>query len=146
VHGTRNRATGQTIAPPFPSETLVEVAGGQAALLFDAAARHGPLNRTVITGSAGPLASHGSDLDQQQVRLATAAGVARPVLQGTWFNDAFAGAMGALLRAVETGGRPLNDACSNLDGLALAFAAIAAAHRGGPVTPGEIRSLREAQS
>ena len=72
--------------------------------------------------------------------------MAQPVLQGAWFNDGFAGTMGALLRAVETGTPPLNDARRNLDSLALAFAAIAAARRGTPVVPGQVRSLREAQS
>ena len=78
VMGTRNRAAGQTVAPPFLSQTLVEFPGGQAAVLFDAATRHGPLDRSVITGSLGTLASHGPDLGQQQVTLTTAAGVAHP--------------------------------------------------------------------
>jgi predicted dehydrogenase len=146
VMATRGYAAGQDVAAPFLSQTLVEFPGGQGALLFDAATRFGPQDRSIITGSAGTLASHGPDLGHQQVTLATAVGLARPVLSGTWFNDGFRGTMGALLCAIETGMPPLNAARGNLDSLALAFAAIAAARRGTAVVPGTVRSLTAATS
>ena len=77
--------------------------------------------------------------------LTTAAGVARPRLEGTWFREGFIGTMGELLTAVEDGREPLNGARGNLDALALVFAAIASAARGVPVAPGEVRSLAEAR-
>ncbi len=49
--------------------------------------------------------------------------------------------MGELLRAIEEGARPDNDARDNLASLALCFAAIASARRGRPVVPGAVRSL-----
>jgi predicted dehydrogenase len=146
VMATRARAGGQDVAAPLLSQTIVEFPGGQAALLFDAATRFGPQDRSIITGTLGTLAAHGPDLGHQTVTLATAAGLARPALTGTWFNDGFRGTMGALLCAAETGQPPLNGARANLDSLALAFAAIAAARRGTAVRPGSIRSLAQAQS
>ena len=144
VYATRARASGQAPQPPMLAQALVAFPGGQAALLFDGATRFGSRDRTIITGTAGTLESTGPDLGHQQVTFTTAAGYSRPVLQGTWFNDGFAGAMGALLRAIETGAPPLHNARDNLSSLKLAFAAIAASHRGVPVVPGTVRSMAEA--
>jgi predicted dehydrogenase len=144
VFATRNAAAGQTPKPPLLAQALVEFPNGQAALLFDGATRQGPRDRTMITGTVGALESTGPDLGRQQVTLTRAAGLARPALEGTWFNDGFAGAMGALLRAVETGRPPIHNARDNLQSLALAFAAIASSHRGAPVRPASVRSLAEA--
>ncbi len=144
VHATTTRAPGQTPRPAMLAQALVAFPGGQAALQFDGATRHGPRDRTVITGSAGTLESIGPDLGQQQVTFTDASGFSRPVLAGTWFNDGFAGAMGALLSAVETGEPPLHNARDNLRSLELAFAAIASSHRGVPVRPGSVRSMTEA--
>ena len=77
--------------------------------------------------------------------LTTAAGMARPKLEGTWFKEGFRGTMGALLKAVEDGAPPLNAARGSLDALALVFAAIASARRGVPVAPGTVRSLAAAR-
>ena len=127
------------------AEALVAFDGGQAALLFDGAARFGAEDRTFVTGSAGTLASRGPDLGNQEVTLTTAAGMARPKLEGTWFKEGFRGTMGALLKAVEDGGRRSTPPASNLDALALVFAAIASARRGEPVAPGTVRSLAAAR-
>ena len=67
-----------------------------------------------MVGTRGTLRSVGPDLGHQTVTLWTEAGVAQPELSGQWFNDGFAGAMGALLVAVETGQPPLNSARGNL--------------------------------
>ncbi len=144
VFATTSRAAGQGVAPPLLAESLIAYPQGQAALLFDAATRHGPMDRTVITGSAGTLESRGPDLGQQTVTLTTAQGRAQPRLTGQWFNDGFVGAMGALLVAIETGTRPTHDARRNLDSLALCLAAIASARRHLPVVPGSVRSLTAA--
>ncbi len=144
VFAARARAASQEVRPPLLARTIVGFAGGQAALAFDGAARFGPEDHTYIGGGAGSLASHGPSLSEQAVTLATAAGVARPVLEGTWFAEGFIGTMGELLRAVEAGEEPSNGARANLASLALVFAAIASSRRREPVEPGTVRSLREA--
>jgi predicted dehydrogenase len=144
VRATRAHAAGQVPKPPLLSQVTVAFEGGQAALLFDGATKFGARDRTLITGTKGTLESTGPDLGRQQVTFANAAGIARPVLEGTWFNDGFAGTMGALLQAIETGVSPLHNARDNLDSLALAFAAIAASRSGDTIVPGSVRSLAEA--
>ena len=134
VFATAGRAEGQTVRAPLLSQVLVIFAGGQASLTFDANARHGAADSTVVVGTRGTLRSTGPDLGRQTVSLYTAAGVAQPSLHGTWFNDGFAGAMGALLCAVESGQEPINSARGNLVSLRLAQAAIESANTGKPVT------------
>ena len=146
VFATVARAAGQSIRPPLLAQALVAFEGGQAALLFDAATRFGSEDRSIVTGSKGTVASRGPDLGNQQVALATAEGVARPQLDGSWFKEGFVGTMGALLKAVEDGRQPLNHARGNLDALALVFAAIASARRRMPVASGTVRSLTEARA
>lgn len=144
VFSTRARATAQEAKPPLLAQSLVEFPGGQAALLFDGATRFGPRDRIVVTGTEGTLDSEGPDLGRQRLTYTNAVGVSHPRLTGTWFNDGFAGAMGALLQAVETGVPPSHNARDNLQSLALAFAAVASSHRGHPVAPGSVRSMAEA--
>jgi predicted dehydrogenase len=144
VYANLARAPEQTPHPPMLGQALVTFPNGQASLQFDGATRYGSRDRTMITGSAGTLESTGPDLGQQQVTYSNAEGMARPQLSGTWFNGGFAGAMGSLLHAIETGERPLLNARDNLDSLALAFAAIASSRRGAPVVPGTVRSMAEA--
>ena len=145
IFATTARAAGQNVRPPLMAEALVEFAGGQAALVFNGGTRFGSEDCTFISGTSGSLVSRGPDLGAQSVALTTADGVARPVLQGTWFKEGFRGTMGALLKAVEEGRQPENSARGNLDALALVFAAIASARRGVPVVPGTVRSLAAAQ-
>ena len=146
VFATTARAKAQAVRPPMLASALVAFDGGQASLTFDGATRFGAEDRTAISGSAGTLTSRGPDLSTQEVTLATAAGISRPPLEGTWFTEGFVGTMGALLKAIEDGSRPLNDARGNLDSLALVFAAIASARSGRPVVPGTIRSLAAARA
>ena len=49
--------------------------------------------------------------------------------------------MSELICAIEDDREPLNCARDNLASLALAFAAIASAHRGSSVKPGDVRCL-----
>jgi predicted dehydrogenase len=146
VFAASTRAKGQRVRPALLAETLVTFAGGQAALVFDGSTRFGAEDRTVVVGTQGTLNSRGPDLTSQEVSLATAAGVARPALAGTWFKEGFAGTMGALLKAAEEGNEPLNSARGNLAALALVFAAIASAVRGVRVVPGSVRSLAAARA
>jgi predicted dehydrogenase len=141
VRATRTRARGQTIATAMLAQVLIALDGGQASLVFDAHLPYGPLDTTYVGGTRGSLVSSGPNLGEQAVALYTAGGVARPALDGRWFNDGFAGAMGELLCAIEEGRRPLNDARGNLASLALAFAAAQASLDGAPHVPGSIRRL-----
>ena len=141
VIATQTHARGQTAKVPLLAEALVRLDGGQASLIFDGSTRFGACDTTYVSGTAGSLRSEGPDLGSQQVTLATAAGDSRPDLRGTWFNDGFRGAMGELLSAIEQGRSPSNDARTNLDSLALGFAAIASAREGREVKVGSVRSL-----
>lgn len=100
-----------------------------------------------IHGSLGTI--RGSVLGQDGVELHTASGkgrearssaaavgmVHRYTLEGNWFPDGFAGTMGELLRAIETGTEPENSLDHNLLSLELTLAAVASAERdGAPVT------------
>ncbi|RYI32941.1 MAG: Gfo/Idh/MocA family oxidoreductase, partial [Acetobacteraceae bacterium] len=141
VFATAAHATGQTAKAPLLAQCLVQMDGGQASLVFDGGTPHGPRDTTFIAGTKGSLQSDGPDLGQQSVTLTTAAGIARPQLEGTWFNDGFRGAMGALLVAIEDDTEPGNGAQENLDSLALAFAAIHSRRTGQPVRVGEATRL-----
>jgi predicted dehydrogenase len=137
VFATSAFAKGQTAAAPLLAQALVRMEGGQASLVFDGAAPHGPRDTTYIAGTIGSLVSDGPDLGAQSVTLTTAEGRACPQLQGTWFNDGFRGAMGALLAAIEDDSEPANGAAENLNSLAMAFAAIESRRTGREVQIGE---------
>jgi predicted dehydrogenase len=133
VFATASRAHGQTIASPLLSQVLVTYPGGQASLAFNGNAAFGASDTTVVIGGRGTLQSAGPDLGRQTVRLYTVEGVAQPELTGQWFNDGFAGSMGALLGAVETGREPIHSARRNLAALRLSQAAIESAMASLPV-------------
>jgi predicted dehydrogenase len=133
VFATASRAHGQTLASPLLSQVIVTFPGGQASLAFNGSASCGASDTTVVTGARGTLQSAGPDLGRQTVRLYTVEGVAQPQLTGQWFNDGFAGTMGALLSAVETGREPIHSARQNLVSLRLSQAAIQSAMTSQPV-------------
>lgn len=141
VFATGSFASGQTAKAPLAAQVLLRLDGGQASLVFDGATSFGPRDATYIAGTKGSLSSEGPDLGRQSVTLTTAEGIARPDLSGTWFNDGFRGAMGALLVAIETDTEPANGAAENLDSLALAFAAIQSRRTGAEVRPGAATRL-----
>lgn len=141
VFATATRAEGQTAKVPLLAQALIRLQGGQASLVFDGANPFGPRDTTYVAGTLGSLQSDGPDLGQQQVTLTTAAGRARPALTGTWFNDGFRGAMGALLVAIEDDAEPENGAEANLHSLALAFAAIRSRRTGQEVKVGSVTRL-----
>ncbi|MGL4238380.1 Gfo/Idh/MocA family protein [Tabrizicola sp.] len=127
------------VKPAMLASALMDFGTAQASLIFDAATPFGPSDTTYIAGTKGSLVSRGTDLGQQTVELYTEAGVARPALTGTWFNDGFAGAMGELLLAIEEDREPENGAAGNLLSLANCFAALMAAQSGQPQVPGQVR-------
>jgi predicted dehydrogenase len=141
VFATASMARGQGAKVPLLAQALIGMEGGQASLVFDGATGQGPWNATYVAGTKGSLRSEGPDLGVQQVTLSTAEGQARPVLTGQWFNDGFAGAMGALLLGIEEGREPANGARENLQSLALAFAAIRSRQSGQAVKVGSARRI-----
>jgi predicted dehydrogenase len=141
VYATAARARGQTARVPLLAQAIVRMDGGQASLAFDGATTHGPRDTISVTGTLGSLTSVGPNLGEQTVTLTTADGCASPVLEGTWFNDGFRGAMGELLCAIEEDREPENGARGNLQSLALCFAAIASAREGREVRLGEALRL-----
>lgn len=134
VYATGTRAGDQQVTSQLLAQAMVAYSGGQASLVFDGHTRFGSQDSTVVVGTRGTLRSTGPDLGRQAVSLTTAEGVARPELTGRWFNDGFAGAMGALLVAIETGKPPINAARDNLVSLRLVEAAMTSAKTGAPVT------------
>jgi predicted dehydrogenase len=120
---------------------LVRLDGGQASLIFDGGAPHAPRDTTYIGGTDGSLMSDGPDLGSQNLTLTTSEGIARPKLEGKWFNDGFRGAMGELLCAIEQDRTPENSAQENLRSLALAFAAVRSRHTSREVAVGEVRRM-----
>lgn len=143
VFATTATAAGQGARVPLLAQALVRMEGGQASLVFDGALPLGARDTTYLGGTRGALRSEGPDLGTQTVTQSTAAGEAVPDLFGTWFNDGFRGAMGALLVAIETGSEPANGARENLASLALAFAAIRSSHTGQEVAVGSVRRIEE---
>jgi len=141
VFATANRAPGQSAKVPLMAQAQIMLDEGQASLTLDGGTPFGPRDTTYIAGTLGSLRSDGPDLGKQEVELTTAAGRARPELRGTWFNDGFRGAMGALLVAIEDDLEPANGATENLRALALAFAAIASRQTGAVVDVGAVRRI-----
>ena len=141
AHGVAARPPSAGIAPAMLGSALLDWGDAQASLLFDAATPFGPLDAAYVAGSRGTLVSRGPNLGEQSVELWTGAGVARPALEGQWFNDGFAGAMGELMVAVEEGREPSNGGRANLESLAACFAAILSSREGRPVAPWEVRTL-----
>ena len=138
VFATTKRVPGQEVDPPLSAGALVSFDGGLATLAFHAATRFAPAETTVITGTKGTFRSSGPVCANNQVTLTTADGQAVVPLDGSWFNDGFAGAMGELLCAIEENREPENSARENLRSLELCFAAMASADSGQPVKPGDV--------
>jgi predicted dehydrogenase len=141
VLATAGRALGQKSAVPLMAQVLARIPGGQASLIFDGGVPFGASDTTYIGGTKGSLHSAGPDLGTQAVTLTTSAGTARPHLVGTWFNDGFRGAMGALLVAIENDAEPENGATENLQSLAFAFAAIESRRSGREIAVGSVTRL-----
>jgi predicted dehydrogenase len=141
VFARTERAPGQELEPPLSAGALVSFDGGLASLVFHAATRFSPCESTVVTGTKGTFRSSGPVCANDRVTLTTADGQAEVPLDGGWFNDGFAGAMGELLCAIEENREPENSARENLRSLELCFAALASADSGQPVKPGDVLNV-----
>jgi predicted dehydrogenase len=130
---------GQSLRPPLNGHALIPFRNGQATLAFHAHTLFGNIENLLITGSKGLYQASGPVCGADQLRLVTARGEARPVLQGSWFPDGMAGTMGELLRAIEEDREPENSAANNLRSLALSFAALESTRSGRQEVPGKVR-------
>lgn len=141
VFASASRARGQSNKVPLLAQAMVRMEGGQASLVFDGGVPHGPRDTTFVGGTEGSLVSDGPDLGSQQVVMTTPTGIARPKLEGDWFNDGFRGTMGELLCAIEDDREPSNGARENLRSLAMAFAAVESRISGREIEIGKTRKL-----
>ncbi|MHB1308943.1 MAG: Gfo/Idh/MocA family protein [Limisphaerales bacterium] len=123
-------APGQELKPPMLGSVAIQFEAALATLQFDAHSRFGPEEALCVTGSEGTVHARGPICRAHDLSLHTRRGVARPRLEGKWFNDGFRGAMGELLCAIEEDREPAHSARDNLRGLALCFAALRSADRG----------------
>ncbi|MBI9106872.1 MAG: Gfo/Idh/MocA family oxidoreductase [Spirochaetales bacterium] len=137
VFAKASYAAGQDERPPLLSSVIFDYEGGQASIDFNAFTRFGQEDRTLVVGTKGTAQSFGPDLLSQKVTFSCASGRAVPELEGSWFPDGFAGAMGELLCAIEEDRQPLNNAAENLLSLRYCFAALKSARTGRPVDPFE---------
>jgi predicted dehydrogenase len=135
------KSRGQKLASPLSAQSMIQFDGGLASLVFHAHTKFSPAESTVVTGTKGTFRSSGPVCGNDEISLTTEAGEARIELEGAWFNDGFAGAMGELLCAVEEDREPANAAAHNLKSLEFCFAAVASAERGQPIKPGKVRSM-----
>lgn len=141
VFATAVHAEGQANKVPLLAQAMIRLDGGQASLVFDGGIAHGPRDTSFIGGTLGSLQSDGPDLGVQSVTMTTPHGIARPALEGNWFNDGFQGTMGELLCAIEEDREPSNGARENLQSLAMAFAAVESRMTGTEVAIGSVRKL-----
>ena len=141
VFATAAHAKGQKNKSPLLAQASIALDEGQASLVFDGGVPHGPRDTSFIGGSKGSIISDGPDLSSQSITLTTPDGIAKPKLQGLWFNDGFMGAMGELLLAIEENRSPNNNAADNLQSLAMAFAAAHSRATGKSVEIGSARRL-----
>ena len=143
VYASARRAANQEARPPLLAQAAIECEEAHVSIAFNGNTRQGQEDRTYLVGSEGAIGASGVDLTAQELTLHTTAGVARPRLEGTWFEQGFHGAMAELLCAIEEDREPFNGARSNLESLALCFAAVESAHCSQPVVPGTVRQLPE---
>jgi predicted dehydrogenase len=120
----------QRARAPFLAHAVMEGEGIQVRIGFNAGTRYGQRDQLVVAGELGTVRSGGGGLNVHQLRLWTAAGEARPELEGEWFRQGFQGTMVELLNAVVEGRVPENGARANLDSLRLCRAAMDSADSG----------------
>lgn len=141
VYARAERVVGQELAPPLGAHAVVRYGGGLASLVFQAHTKLDPCESTVVTGTKGTFRTAGAVCANDRITLTTEEGRAEVVLDGLWFDDGFAGAMGELLCAIEEDREPENSARRNLPSLELCFAAVASADSGVPVVPGSAMTV-----
>ncbi len=139
VTAVATRFSEQVYGPAALGAVIVEYPEAQVRMSFHGHTRLGEEDVTTVVGTKGTLRSRGPGLNEQPLmQVYLEAGQAEVPLQGCWFEDGFAGAMGELLSAIEEGREPNHHARGNLRSLALCFAAVASAESGQPVEVGTV--------
>lgn len=144
VFASVTRAGYQRVKPPFLAQAIIDYDDGQVRLAYNAHVRFGQEDRTIVAGERGVLRAFGPGVNEQQVQIFTEAGIASPVLAGTWFTNGFEGTMGELLCAIEEHRAPSHSAAHVLRSLALCFAALQSANTRQPVVPGTVHRYHSA--
>lgn len=120
----------QTMSPPLLASATIRYERGLATLQFNGHSTCGTEECITVCGTQGTLRSRGEPCSATTVELHTPEGVARPQLEGAWFNDGFRGTMGELLSAIEEDREPQNSFRNNLQSLELCFAALESSETG----------------
>ena len=147
VFASMARTKRQEIMPPLLGQALVEYDHAQASLAFDADTDVGPNDRVFVTGTRGSIHAVGKSYQETTVTMdyldpeTDEPVTIQPELDGKWFPDGFHGTMGELLCSIEEDRVPTIDAASNLQSLAICFAAVQSAETGMPQVPGEVRRM-----
>ncbi len=135
----------QKIMPPLLGQALIEFEHAQASLAFDADTNVGENDRVFVTGSKGSIHTDGRSYQDLTLTMdyldGDEARKIQPKLEGKWFPDGFHGTMGELLCSIEEDRQPTISAASNLQSLAICFAAVASAESGEPRVPGQVRKM-----
>lgn len=124
----------QDMKPPLLANVAIQYPHGVANLCFDAHSTFGKKESLVITGSKGTFRASGDTCVCADIDLITAEGISHPKLEGQWFPDGFAGAMGELLCSIEEDRNPVNSAWNNIDSLKLCFSALKSSDEGHSIT------------
>ena len=141
VYASVGRDPGQSIAAPAQAQVLIDYEGAQVSLVFRGACGIDEAGRYRVTGTQGAVTSAGPALGANVARFSAREGSVDVPLAGHWFREGFLGTMGELLRALEDGDTPANDARTVLGGLQLCYAAVASARQGAPIDPATVRAL-----
>jgi len=135
------RRDGQVIPVATQAQVLVEYDEAQVSLVFRGSSRWVESGGYRVEGTGGVLTHAGLSLGGPDLLLVDAAGAHPATVTGDWFTNGMRGTMGELLRAIEDGRRPSNEARASLPGLALCYAAVESSRTGLPVDPRTIDAL-----
>jgi predicted dehydrogenase len=137
IYASARKFSGQRFQPPALAAAIIDYPDAQVRMAFNAHTCLGEEDCTTVIGSSGTIRTRGRSLNEQpQIELFLPEGHSVIPLQGCWFENGFAGAMGELICAIEEGRQPEHNAENNLRSLALCEAALKSADQGAPVCPG----------
>ena len=129
------RRDGQVIPVATQAQVLIEYDAAQVSLVFRGSSRFVESGGYRVDGTAGVLSHTGLSLGGPDLVLVDDDGPQPATVEGDWFTNGMRGTMGELLRAIEDGRRPSNEARTSLPGLALCYAAVQSSRTGQPVRP-----------
>lgn len=129
------------IAVPTNASVLIEYPDVQASLTFRGSSHPREWAGYRVEGTDGVLYNSSDEyLGSSAVNLFTADGTQTVDLQGSWFANGMHGSMAELLRSLEEGVVPSNEASTALPGLQLCYAALQSARLLTSVDPRTVNS------